>query len=786
MCLHDRQIVYVGDSTVRELFWATAKKLDQDQAYREQHLAQKHSDIFFQKNWISVKFIWDPFLNTSALHSQFQSASRQPSGPSNNTEAGIAIALAGGGLWHARHLDEEYLKEFTQAIDHIIPFTNQNLGSRPLFNDALRLVAPVQAPWYDSLLEERQQTMTPTRINAMNEHLLEISLQRGIPVAWAFWLMSFQQPKTYDVSGLHVVEGVAERMVDLLLNAKCNTILMEHQGYPMDGTCCAAYPNTQWTQKLVLMWLTGLVMLGLLNLLRIRGLSSKMAAFRPSRKTTMASAVLAFSLGYCYLADRTQMWNKSQKQFSPREFTVLCAIAAVVGIISIRRSRGPSLPWNQSSSSAASVREQEFLSRDQTDEWKGWMQIVILVYHYTGGSRVLPIYKVIRLLVAAYIFMTGFGHTVFFAKKADYSLKRSASILLRLNLLSISLSVVMKTNYLFYYFAPLTSLWYVITYFTLYIGHDRNHSLRFLFGKILISAALVNIIIRSHRIFEDLFAFLERCCAINWDLREWRFRLQLDSYIVYTGMLNGIIFLRIKEAVGNKEYSEADRFRKFRHKYFRSMRLTALLGALVTPPAFYLFARSVTDKYTYNAYVPYLSTFPILSFVMLRNITPLLRNYHSTAFAWVGRISLETFTLQFHIWLAADTKGLLSTGLFNSWGGRYAEFVVLSILFLWICKHVSVATQTITNWIIDPNAVKEENMSEYDKSDELLPRMKSQEDLAYARRIVENVSRKAARSAGRVKNRIARDLRIRLLILALIFWGLNLVGRSTLIFLTVC
>ncbi|KAF9157201.1 hypothetical protein DFQ26_009033, partial [Actinomortierella ambigua] len=223
-------------------------------------------------------------------------------------------------------------------------------------------------------------------------------------------------------------------------------------------------------------------------------------------------AVMAGAVVFMYFSDRTVLFGKANKMYSTSTFSFLMLATIFGGYITLKTSD----------------KDQPFLNRDQTDEWKGWMQIVILIYHYVGASKVSAIYNPVRMLVASYLFMTGFGHFVFFYKKADFGFVRVASILARLNLLTILLAYTMNATYLSYYFAPLVSFFYLIIYATMWVGHANNKKPWFILTKIVVAAGLTSAVIRTPVVLDTIFDFLRFFYNVNWDAKEWRFRLSLD------------------------------------------------------------------------------------------------------------------------------------------------------------------------------------------------------------------------------------------------------------------
>ncbi|KAI8071671.1 10 TM acyl transferase domain found in Cas1p-domain-containing protein [Gongronella butleri] len=663
-CLKHSRVLYIGDSVARQQFFEFARLLQPDLNTD----GEKHSDrrFTFNEHDLVFEFWWDPFLNSTRSMELFQTAGRSPLGDERPSLLVVSV-----GMWHMRFLESSsFYQDWRVAVDQVmstVERTNQ-------LADAV-ILAPVELP-QEELLAPNRSAITVEKASAMNAYLrtrhTQIKPKNPFAIPFAWNAIVAATPTATD-DGLHYNDKVTAAQVQLALNYRCND--MRPKQFPFDSTCCMYYPKPLWYQNI--MFLFFLLLVPLAFYLSDAGISRSM----PSEKVLNAWFIFGLCVIYMYFGDRTQIFGKMQKHYDAHTFTVLMVLMGVVGLATLKTAKKD-----------GAATDLGFLNRDQTDEWKGWMQLVILIYHFVGASGTSGIYNAVRVLVAAYLFQTGYGHFFFFYKKGDFGLARVINVLVRLNLLTFVLQYLMDTNYLSYYFTPLVTFWFGVIYLTMWVMHGRNKNTAFMLGKIVFAGLLTTAVIQTPGILEGVFDLLNWVAGVEWNAAEWRFRLALDGWIVYIGMLSAFAYIKYQE------------HKWMDHPRFATIKNGTIIGSIVALAWFFWFELSRESKFVYNGYQPYVSFIPILAFVFLRNATVALRNTSSRFFIFIGKISLETFIGQFHMWLAGDTKGLLivlpsSSWVIHSTLGWYANLAVSTLIFVFISYYLSQTTGELTRWI---------------------------------------------------------------------------------------
>ena len=179
-------------------------------------------------------------------------------------------------------------------------------------------------------------------------------------------------------------------------------------------------------------------------------------------------SVFGLVLFYAYICENHPPFAHSDKHYDADLFFFLTGILFVVSAFTMKnhdtkKKKGLASTASGTTASStdlsdngitSSVVEQavaeandstEILNRNQTEEWKGWMQFCFLLYHYYHAEEV---YNAIRIMITCYVWMTGFGNFSFFYLKADYSLVRVLQMLWRLNFLVLFLCLTQGTTYM--------------------------------------------------------------------------------------------------------------------------------------------------------------------------------------------------------------------------------------------------------------------------------------------------------------------------------------------------
>lgn len=407
-----------------------------------------------------------------------------------------------------------------------------------------------------------------------------------------------------------------------------------------------------------------------------------------------------------WLCDRTPYFERSAKAYSRDFFWFLWGILTLIGMLSIRKCQQPAPSVTKGTGSSTGVLSQALesrhvqpLQRDQTEEWKGWMQVMFLLYHYFEAKE---LYNAIRIYIAAYVWMTGFGNFSYYYVKADFGLTRFCQMMWRLNFLCFFCCMVLQNDYMLYYICMLHTAFTVFIYVTLGISSSVNTTTAGIAVKFTAVTSIVLAIWHIPGAF-DIFWWPWRWLALyKGSMHEWFFRSTLDHLVWIVGMATAFFFPNMDGCLARVESLAVS------HRSFIKVSVVAL--ALLLMRIYYTSVFSL-DKYAYNALHPYTSWYvlhfasracrsfmkcctcfcaskkrfvglhrmsrahrlPITTYIVLRNISSTARRYYMHFFAWLGKITLETYIAQFHIWMS-------STGADFTWEANAAPKRLLRLL----------------------------------------------------------------------------------------------------------
>lgn len=599
--------------------------------------------------------------------------------------------------------------------------------------------------------------------NSITERLIHTVAIKDLNLLTSHRQITKNSAKYMDPDGIHSSDYIIEYKAQIILNYICNPI------YGYDSTCCADVQKVTYVQVLFITFATLTIIAYMVQLMRpyfrvdrnnrintvkwqkvpqydntlmtqdeidssgvvnqlynnntcsMDGNVTLMSGTNqtsPERSVTssreqlfLCLAKLSMALVFMFLCDRTNFFMKENKYFNLANFILPIVYMFALGTFFTE------LQPDSTYSTAGTV-----LSKNQTDEWKGWMQLVVLIYNLSSAEKNLRIYMIIRVLLSSYLFLTGFGHFTYFYKTGDLSIRRFIQVILRLNLFVICLCLSMNRSYQHYYFIPLVTFWFTIIYLVMRIKPIKSPNQPtptdhfWILFKLSLLIGSVTLLYLSEVFFEKIFLmnpwkFLFTSSLDDTTVKSWWNHWSIDRYSVIAGMVYALLHWSIvipclglsdmktkNVTCHSRESSQGSQdglvlsnpFITFQENFKPRGSLINTLA--LCGLAFYtLFAATCNDRASCDEIHAYISFVPIICYIILRNASEFLRNRHSVLFAFIGRISLELSLCQYHIWLAAGQRGLLVLVP----GNTTLNLVITSIIFITTAHKIS----SINRWL---------------------------------------------------------------------------------------
>ncbi|SPO02816.1 uncharacterized protein DNG_05491 [Cephalotrichum gorgonifer] len=723
-CVKGRRVVFAGDSWVRQLYWAAATRLDktkQEIAILDFYLSEnKHTDLLFEAEGLQLEFIWDPWLNSTNFRDQlgrFRQESEPPRFGTGRRDSPALLIAGTPALWAARHGEGEYMQLFRRGVDQLLPYMKEDLGSFLMSQPRLTgrstnwlpnqlVVLPVPVPHYKRLTPARKETITPDKINAMNAYLRALPDAAQAHIPWVFVDMVEGIPPAYNEDGIHVGRDVRERAMSVILNEHCNAGLQTDMVHTAT-LGCISYDTPSLVQAGILLASVAATALMFMRRGEAMAMSTAVESLAP----------LAFAALISYVAENSHVSIKTDRLWSGAAFALLTLGFWAASFASVRNLEG----------GATSVVP-GFIPREHSDEWKGWMQVSVLLLNYFDGDSSLFSHKVMRMIGAVYYFLSAYGHATYFLSTRDYSFRRVAAVLLRLNLLNALLTFTLASSATAYHFTPLISIWFLITYATLAFRRASNDNVALLIAKIVAAALVINLVVFPPGLARELVNLTNTLSRSAFDSSKISHLLTEDRVTPFIGVLAAALAHRAHQ-LRNPGDALRQRTKGPAESAIDDLILAASDGTLLRVGGIrvsYLLVANLTVfaslatlllsdfvihyQDTYDNLHPFLSYLPIVTGTYLRSQAPILRSSYLALPAALGEIALEAYLLHQHIWLAGRGTSILSVWSPSSPGALgkalvTAQKLCIPVVFFWLAAGCREATRAAIELVLGPTAV---------------------------------------------------------------------------------
>ena len=216
-------------------------------------------------------------------------------------------------------------------------------------------------------------------------------------------------------------------------------------------------------------------------------------------------------------------------------------------------------------------------------------------------------------------------------------------MILRINYFPLLLSFFLTVPLELYYVVPLHTAGFVMALVTCYIASSLEKKCGLSYWKSRTVAILISLV--AHILFYET-------PAVNFLLlfsKEYHFRFQADKYSAWMGMASGLLWGKVGEYMQWAHGFENEQ----RRKTASIVQFSVGVGLIAF---WYGFFGHIEDKFTYNPVHPYVFVFAVIGWLMIRNCTRYLTECHSSLLEYLGRNTLETYVLQFHLFMSHNVQ----------------------------------------------------------------------------------------------------------------------------------